>query len=61
MAVGKDEIPAGSGLFAIFHGEKLVLVDPEGFIRGFYDADDEGTSALLHDAGLLANVPEPAR
>jgi protein SCO1/2 len=56
MAMGKDELPAGSGLFAIFHGEKLVLVDPEGFIRGYYDADDEGTSALLRDAGLLANV-----
>jgi protein SCO1/2 len=56
MAMGKDEIPDGSGLFAIFHGEKLVLVDPEGFIRGYYDADDEGTSALLRDAGLIANV-----
>jgi protein SCO1/2 len=56
MAMGKDELPAGSGLFAIFHGEKLVLVDPEGFIRGFYDADDDGTTALLRDAGLIANV-----
>ncbi len=56
LAMGKDESPAGSGLFAIFHGEKLVLVDPEGFIRGYYDADDEGTDALLHDAGLIANV-----
>jgi protein SCO1/2 len=58
LAMGKDELPAGSGLFSIFHGEKLVLVDPEGSIRGYYDADDEGISALLRDAGLIANVPD---
>jgi protein SCO1/2 len=56
LAMGKDELPAGSGLFSIFHGEKLVLVDPEGAIRGYYDADDDGISALLRDAGLIANV-----
>ncbi len=59
MAMGKDELPAGSGLFSIFHGEKLVLVDAEGAIRGYYDADDEGVSALLRDAGIIANVPDP--
>jgi protein SCO1 len=56
MAMGKDEIPAGSGLFAIFHGEKLVLVDPEGFIRGYYDADDEGTDDMLAAADVLVNT-----
>jgi protein SCO1 len=56
MVMGKDEVPAGSGLFSIFHGEKLVLVDAEGAIRGYYDADDEGTSLLLRDVGLVANL-----
>jgi protein SCO1/2 len=56
LAMGKDELPAGSGLFAIFHGEKLVLIDDQGFIRGYYDADDPGIDALLHDAGIIANV-----
>jgi protein SCO1/2 len=56
IAMGKEELAPGSGMFSIFHGEKLVLVDPEGFIRGYYDADDEGITAMLHDAGLIANV-----
>jgi protein SCO1/2 len=56
LAMGKDELPAGSGLFSIFHGEKLVLVDDAGLIRGYYDADDEGVDRLLHDAGVIANV-----
>jgi protein SCO1/2 len=56
LAMGKEELPAGSGLFSIFHGEKLVLVDDAGFIRGYYDADDEGIDHLMHDAGVIANV-----
>jgi protein SCO1/2 len=56
LAMGKDELPAGSGLFSIFHGEKLVLVDDAGLIRGYYDADDEGVDRLLHDAGVIANL-----
>jgi protein SCO1/2 len=54
MAMGKED--AGGGMFSIFHGEKLVLVDREGFIRGFYDADDAGVSTLLRDVGLIANL-----
>jgi protein SCO1 len=54
IAMGRED--GGAGLFSIFHGEKLVLVDQEGFIRGYYDADDEGTSALLKDLALIANV-----
>src|SRR3954463_6784214 len=37
--------------FDIMHGERLVLVDRMGRIRGFYDADDP--DALLRDARLL--------
>lgn len=37
--------------FDIMHGERLVLVDAKGRIRGFYDADD--ADALLRDARSL--------
>jgi len=37
--------------FEILHGERLVLVDRMGRIRGFYDADDQ--DRLLRDARLL--------
>jgi protein SCO1/2 len=37
--------------FDIMHGERLVLVDRQGRIRGFYDADDQ--DALLRDARSL--------
>jgi protein SCO1/2 len=37
--------------FDIMHGEKFVLVDRMGRIRGFYDADDQ--DAILRDARAL--------
>ncbi len=37
--------------FDIMHGERLVLVDRQGRIRGFYDADDQ--DAILRDARSL--------
>jgi protein SCO1/2 len=37
--------------FDIMHGERLVLVDRLGRIRGFYDADDP--DSLLRDARAL--------
>ena len=43
------------GFLTSFHGERLVLVDAEGNLRGYYEADDAGISALLHDAGVIAN------
>lgn len=60
LAMGKEELSPGSGLFSIFHGEKFVLVDQDGFIRGYYDADDDGIARLLGDVGVLANItPAP--
>ncbi|MGK4005646.1 SCO family protein [Sorangium sp. So ce1036] len=52
IAMGKEE--SSPGLFSIFHGERLVLVDREGVIRGYYEANDEGISAILRDATVLA-------
>jgi protein SCO1/2 len=56
IAMGKEETEKGSGIFTIFHGEKLVLVDQEGMIRGYYDADDDGIKALIRDADILVNL-----
>ncbi|WP_438001258.1 SCO family protein [Sorangium sp. So ce185] len=51
IAMGKEE--TSPGIFSIFHGERLVLVDQEGVIRGYYEANDEGIPAILRDAGAL--------
>ncbi|WP_437593160.1 SCO family protein [Sorangium sp. So ce1000] len=51
IAMGKKE--SSPGLFSIFHGERLVLVDQEGVIRGYYEANDAGIDAILRDAGAL--------
>jgi protein SCO1 len=56
IAMGKEPVEDGSGIFSIFHGEKLVLVDGAGAIRGYYDADDEGTDDLLSAADVLVNT-----
>jgi cytochrome oxidase Cu insertion factor (SCO1/SenC/PrrC family) len=37
--------------FDIMHGERFVLVDRQGRIRGFYDAND--ADAILRDARSL--------
>jgi protein SCO1/2 len=57
MAMGKEESSEGSGIFSIFHGERLVLVDAEGNIRGYYEADDDGIESLLYDIKLVAHLP----
>lgn len=54
-AMAKLPIPKGADTqaeaFDIMHGERFVLVDAQGRIRGFYDADDP--DAILRDARLL--------
>jgi protein SCO1/2 len=56
IAMGKEPIGDGGSLFTIFHGEKLVLVDADGMIRGYYDADDGGVDDLLRDTDILVNT-----
>ena len=48
-----DEIRAQA--IDILHGERLVLVDAQGRIRGYYEADDPGITRLVRDARLLAS------
>lgn len=57
IAMGREE--TSPGIFEIFHGERLVLVDAEGAVRGYYEADDEGIERLLRDIGLLVNLGGP--
>lgn len=59
MAMGKEEDPSNPGIFSIFHGERLVLVDKDGYIRGYYEATDESIKAMMRDVGTLLNVTEP--
>jgi len=52
--------PEGTGdalraqAFEILHGDRLVLVDARGRLRGYYVADDEGLRRILRDARSLA-------
>ena len=45
----------GPGFWEIFHGEKLVLVDRQLRIRGYFDATPEGVDKLLEAVGRVAN------
>jgi protein SCO1/2 len=59
VAMGKVPAPAeGSALqaqaFEIMHGDRFVLVDARGRIRGYYVADDPGLRSILRDARALA-------
>jgi protein SCO1/2 len=51
MPLSKTDADIHGEAFDIMHGEKLVLVDRHGQIRGYYDADDQ--DKLLRDARSL--------
>ncbi len=42
--------------FQILHSERFVLVDREGRIRGYFDADDAGIEALSKAISLVLNL-----
>tara|TARA_R110000868_G_scaffold142387_1_gene359695 strand:- start:1687 stop:2376 length:690 start_codon:yes stop_codon:yes gene_type:complete len=42
-------------LFDIVHSEKLVLVDQEGWVRGYYSTDRISIDRLMVDLGLTMN------
>ena len=45
----------GAGFWEIFHGEKLVLVDRQLRIRGYFDATPDGINQLMEAVGRVAN------
>lgn len=53
--VGVEKNP--QDLFDIAHSEKIVLVDEEGQIRGYYSFDENSINQLMIDVGLLINRP----
>ena len=55
IAMGKEEV--APGLFSVFHGERFVLVDAKGSIRGYYENSDESLDDLMRDVGILVNLP----
>lgn len=54
MMMGK-KTETTPGMFEIVHGERFVLVDDKGFIRGFYEATDEGIEKIVRDARSLVS------
>lgn len=48
IMMGKQE--TSPGIFEVVHGERFVLVDQAGNIRGFYEANDGGIDELIADA-----------
>lgn len=50
-----DKKETTPGMFEIVHGERFVLVDGKGFIRGFYEAKEEGIEAIVRDARKLVS------
>jgi protein SCO1 len=52
LAMGKD----AENLFQIFHSERFVMVDGQGRIRGYYEADKEGIDKLMRDINAVLNV-----
>ena len=54
------KVPVGDKQFSksiydIAHSEKIVLIDQEGFIRGYYRMEKNDINKLMIDLGLLAN------
>ena len=50
--------PLGEDLYDITHGARFVLVDREGVLRGFYDADGPGRALLVRDVDTLVRLGE---
>jgi len=53
VPVGNKEI--ANNIMDVAHSNKLVLVDKEGKIRGYYAAEKDGINQLMIDTGLLIN------
>ena len=53
VGMGRDATDAG--VWEVFHGENLVLVDRSLHIRGYFPATDEGLDRLMEAVGRVAN------
>lgn len=55
ISMGKQpvETMGEAEIFEVVHGEKFVLMDSRGTIRGYYDSDRAGIKRMLADFDLL--------
>jgi Uncharacterized protein SCO1/SenC/PrrC, involved in biogenesis of respiratory and photosynthetic systems len=55
ISMGKQPVPqqGEAEIFEVVHGEKFVLVDAQGRIRGYYDSDRSGIKRMLSDLKAL--------
>lgn len=51
-----EEADTDGELMSITHGTRFVLVDAKGYIRGYYEADDEGFRDLLTHISLVSGL-----
>ena len=62
VPMGSEKLPVsktldggGVTLWDIVHTEKLVLMDTEGYVRGYYSTDKDSLNKMMIDIGLLYN------
>lgn len=57
IAMGKvpSDKSEGEEPYNVIHGEKFILLDDHGRIRGYYEVNDPGISKLIHDMKKLAS------
>lgn len=60
LAMGEPTPTADGEGYDIMHAAKLVLVDRDGVIRGYYDLDDDSMARLVRDAERLLATEEGA-
>ena len=61
MSMQKNELNPGAEditEFDVVHGEKFILVDRKGWIRGYYDANADGIDQLISDMQFLSTQKE---
>lgn len=52
----EDEPDASSELFEVAHGQQLLLVDKDRYVRGSYAPDASGLNRLMQDLGFVSNM-----
>lgn len=53
VPVGEKEV--ANNIMDVGHSNKLVLVDQDGMIRGYYEANKAGINQLMIDTGIIIN------
>jgi protein SCO1/2 len=58
LLIGLGKEVGEGGMVEIVHGEKLILIDQKGAIRGYFDATDQEIDDLVAAVALLVNSPQ---